>query len=143
PNLLVWGSTSTLPDGQRFAMQGTIENFGAAVQDSTGACRASLKAMGVKNPFAGASDGAVQLWRVAGMHFAGDQVIVLQYPTGTQGLSQNGMDGLRVLHPGGLIQKTPSDVWSSMVIRPHGTPNGNTIELHPVRGGGGACQPGS
>jgi hypothetical protein len=138
-NFNVWSSSKTLPDGKRSAMIGTVENFSSAVKASDGKCFASLASLGSKDPFLGASSPAVKLYRVAGMHTPGDQVIVLDYPSGTKGLSANGMDGLRILHPGGLLLKSPGDDWDSISIRPHGTPNGNRVELRPVKGGGGGC----
>jgi hypothetical protein len=142
PNLHVWStaiSAPTLPDGQVFAMNGTVDNFSQSVRASDGSCMGALFALGANNPFPGASVPTVSLYRLAGMHGPGDQVMVLVYPPGVSDLGPNGMVGLRVLAPGGLIQVSPSGEWSSMSIFPHGTPNGNRIDLHPVMGGGGGC----
>jgi hypothetical protein len=141
-NLHVWSTANaapTLPDGQVFAMTGAIDNFSQSVRASDGSCMGSLSALGANNPFPGASASNVSLYRLAGMHGPGDQVIVLIYPSGVSDLGPNGMDGLRVLAPGGLIQVSPSSLWSSMNIYPHGTPNGNNMDLRPVVGGGGGC----
>jgi hypothetical protein len=73
------------------------------------------------------------------MHFPADEVHVLDYPLGTLGLSANGMGGMSVTHPAALIQDQASDDWSTVNIFPHSVPNGHTMQLHVVTGGGGAC----
>jgi hypothetical protein len=50
------------------------------------------------------------------------------------------MTGLQVLHPGAFLQASPSGDWISVSVYPHGSPNGNRVDLRPVNGGGGGCQ---
>lgn len=65
---------------------------------------------------------------------------MLSYPAGSTGLAVNGMTGLQVLHPGAFLQASPSGDWISVSVYPHGSPNGNRVDLRPVNGGGGGCQ---
>jgi len=139
-NLSVWNPGTTLKDGERYVAMGTVENFNQSVLGSDGTCLPSFSSLGSANPWLGATDPSVTFQRIAGMHFPGDQVNVLSYPKGTTGLTANGMGGLRVMHPGGLIQVDAQDEWNDIHIFPHAAPNGNTVELHPVTGGGGACK---
>jgi hypothetical protein len=139
-NFAVWEPGKTLKDGARYTIGGTVENFDHAVRSSTGKCLRSLASLGDSNPWLGAPEGGVQLVRMAGMHFPGDQVLVFTYPKGTSGLSPTGMQGLRYAHPGGLLQTDPNDEWGSIQFFPHSAPNGNTVKLHPVSGGGESCQ---
>lgn len=138
-NLKVWGDPNrTLPDGPTFTLHGVVENLSRAVRASDGSCMPALDSYGDANPYLGATDPAIVMYRLAAMHFPGDQVIVMTYPSGL-GPSLNGMDNLQLLHPIGLMQVDPSAEWSSMTIRPHGTPNGHSLTLQPVTGGGGDC----
>jgi hypothetical protein len=139
-DMVAWDDPAvTLPDGARFAMVGAIENWTTPARASDGACLPALSSLGAQDPFAGASDGGMRLYRFAAMHLPGDQVIVLDYPVGTTGLGPNGMDGLRVLHPAAFLYAAPSPEWTSIGVYPHGTPNGHRVDLRPVTGGGGGC----
>jgi hypothetical protein len=138
--LPVWGDTSKLlADGPVSELVGAIDNWSQNVQGSDGHCLQSLTAMGRSNPFAGARSGDVRLFRMATMHFAGDQVMVLEYPPGTTGLSQSGMGGITVLHPAAFIQTARDPRWHVQELRPHSAPDGNVVSLHPASGGGGGC----
>ncbi|MGZ6142762.1 MAG: hypothetical protein ACXWLM_05460 [Myxococcales bacterium] len=138
--LPVWGDTGKiLADGPVLEMEGAIDNWYHAVRDSKGKCYPALTGMDKANPFAGAKSGHVALYRMATMHFAGDQVMVLEYPQGTTGLSQNGMGGITVLHPAAFIQTGTDPRWHVQQFRPHSAPNGNIVELRPASGGGGGC----
>jgi hypothetical protein len=129
----------TLPDGERFTMVGTIENFTTPALASDGTCLPALSSLGQQNPYSGAAEGEVRMFRFPGMHLPGDHVLVLSYPPGTTGLGGDGMTGLRALHPAAFLQSAPSDDWTFLSIYPHGTPNGHRVDLRPVQGGGGGC----
>lgn len=132
-------TSGTLKDGARFKIVGTIENWSAPVKASDGTCLPAFSVLADANTWAGATDPTVRLYRYPGMHFAADEVHVLDYPVGTTGLSANGMGGMTALHPAALIQEQASDEWSTLGIFPHSAPNGHTMTLHVVTGGGGAC----
>ena len=137
-NMPSWQS-GTLKDGTRFQMVGTVENFDKPVMASDGTCMPSFASLGSANTWQGASDPTVRFYRFPGMHFAADEVHVLDYPAGTAGLSMNGMGGMTITHAAGLIQEQESDDWSTVHINPHSAPNGHVMSLHPVMGGGGTC----
>ncbi len=137
-NMPSW-SSGTLKDGTRFQMVGTIENWSSAVKAADGTCMPSFASLGDANTWQGATDPTVRFYRFPGMHFAADEVHVLDYPAGTAGLSGNGMGGMTVTHPAALIQEQESDNWSTVGIHPHSAPNGHEMTLHPVTGGGGPC----
>ncbi|MGE5183812.1 MAG: hypothetical protein ACM31C_17200 [Acidobacteriota bacterium] len=137
-NMPAWTS-GTLEDGTRFKMVGTIENWSDPVKASDGTCMTSFASLGDANTWQGATDPTVRFYRFPGMHFAADEVHVLDYPVGTAGLSGNGMGGMSVTHPAALIQEHETDDWSTVGIHPHSAPNGHEMSLHPVIGGGGAC----
>lgn len=138
-NMPSWTS-GTLKDGTRYKMVGTIENWSTPVKAADGTCLPAFSAMGDANTWAGATDPTVRLYRFPGMHFPADEVHVLDYPVGTMGLSANGMGGMTALHPAALIQEQASDEWDSLGVFPHSAPNGHTMTLHVVTGGGGACE---
>lgn len=136
----IWGEPlKTLPDGKVQALEGAIENWDKPVKGSDGKCYPALAPMAKSSPFAGAKSGSLSLYRMATMHFPGDQVMVIEYPQGTTGLSMNGMGGLTVLHPAAFLQTGKDPQWHVQQFHPHAEPNGNVIELHPVSGGGGGC----
>lgn len=138
--LPVWGDTSKLlADGAVSELVGTIDNWSQGARASDGRCLPALAAMGKSNPFAGAHSPQVRLFRMATMHLAGDQVMVLEYPGGTTGLSQTGMGGITVLHPAAFIQTGKDPRWHVQEFRPHSAPNGNIVKLSPVSAGGGGC----
>jgi len=137
-NLAEW-SSGTLADGERFDLVGRVSNLHEAVRAADGTCIPATDALGTADPFAGATEDRIALRRIAGMHITGDQVIVVQYPSGTAGLSQTGMTGLLLHHPAGLLQGEPAPDWTEHEFWPHGTPNGHTLSIHPVVGGGGSC----
>ncbi len=159
PNFVVFGIDSApqtpsgplLPDGTRVLLNGTVENFGQSVTASDGTCLPNLSSLGAVNPFYAATDAGVQLFRMAGMHFPGDQVSVFIYPphdVAAANLSVNGMVGLGFFHPDSFL--IPSDEIASSwpggqdlsgvgPVRPHQPPNGHELVLHPVSGAGGIC----
>ncbi len=136
PTLNVWDSGTSLADGQTFSITGTIENYTQNIKGSDGKCYRALTALGTANPFYGAPKGDISLFRLAGMHHAGDQVVVLWIPDGATNWSQTGMDIL-------LGPFAPADLISTkdratLAIHPHGL-EGGEIDLHATSGGGGSC----
>jgi hypothetical protein len=134
-----WDGDSTLPDGTRYTVSGTLENAQTGVLGADGRCIAALSDAGAANPFSGASDDQVALNRDPGMHFAGDTELVLTYPSGTPGLTPTGMGNLTVAMPAALIQTMPAGDFAEVTLHPHGPPSGHQVTLHRVSGGGGAC----
>lgn len=138
--LPIWGDTSKiLADGPVFEQDGAIDNWDHAVKGANGKCYPALSSYGAANPFHGAKNASVAFYRMATMHFAGDQVTVLEYPPQTTGLSSSGMGGTTVLHPAAFIQTGKDPDWHTQQFRPHSAPNGNVVVLHPATGGGGGC----
>ena len=132
--------TKGLPDGAVDNLVGAIANFSSAVKGSDGKCIPALSSLGTANPFSGARSGAISMFRMATMHFPGDQVMVFEYPAGTTGLATSGMGGITILSPAGLLQDSAKDpFWGDQQINPHAAPNGHVMHLHPVSGGGGGC----
>jgi hypothetical protein len=134
-NLHAWSGTTTLHDGEVFALEGHIENWSTAVDSHDGHCLASLTAMGASNPFAGASSGDMSIFRLGGMHFPADEVVVVVYPAGTTGLTAEGMTGLHVMTPGDLLRVSPTTDDVTLDLFPHGAPNGNSLVLRRVADG--------
>lgn len=135
-NLKVWESGTSLPDGKVFKLTGVIENWDKSVKGSDGKCYPALTGLGDKNPFHGAKNGKVDTYRLGGMHFAGDQVLVFTVPGGTTNWSMTAMGGLGPFSPVDWISKKG---WSELSLTPHGMPMGNAIQLHIASGGGGGC----
>lgn len=111
-----------LEDASTFILEGKIDNFSEAINVG-GKEYPSLAAMGRKNPFLGASDGNIQLYRLGNMHGQkNDGHWVLTYPKGAQALTGNGMSltltaltaPSMILEPG--VAAGPLD---SLEIRPH------------------------
>jgi hypothetical protein len=127
----------SLPDGDAYTVEGTVDNWSKAVTGSDGKCIPALTSMGAKNPLAGATSPKVSLARIAGMHFPGDDEHVLTLPAGAQGWSPTTM--------GSFGRFRMSDFLSSDVAHgtmfPHGMPTGAQLSLGAVQGGGDECTP--
>lgn len=138
-NIAEWGTpTETLPDGGRYKLTGVIANWSTSVKAADGTCLPSLTASAAKNPFFGGKNGNIDMYRLAAMHFSGDQVLVFTYPSGVSELSSNGMGGLGAFGMQDFLRVDAGDD-SGLDIRPHATPNGHELKIAPVTGGGGGC----
>jgi hypothetical protein len=139
-NLVFWeDSTQRLADGATYFANGVVDNMKSAVLGADGSCLPPLAGYGNANPFGGAKDDNVMMFRESAMHFGGDEQTVLQYPTATPGLSQTGMGGLTALSPANFILEQDVTDWNEYSFVPHGLPTGHLLKLHPAMGGGGAC----
>lgn len=136
-----------LADADTYMLSGTIDNFGADVTVN-GKTYPSLKAMGKKNPFLGASDGAIQLYRLGNMHGqTNDGHWVLTYPAGSQALTTNGMSYTLTAFTAPsmfLGAGVAADPLLGLEIKPHipFTVNGHTMVIAPEKVGeqSGQCQ---
>ena len=79
-----------LKDGEIFEMNGEIDNFDHDVHDLTGDFP-SLATLGEANPFLGAENSKIKIYRMSSMHALGDSEFVIQFPSGTLNLSKQGM----------------------------------------------------
>ncbi len=131
-----WGGGKSLSDGDSYTVKGTIENFSTFVRADDGTCMPSLASLGASSPFAGAASGALQLQRIGGMHFPGDDEHVLTMPAGAKGWSLTAMGSFGRFLPADLISTKPG----TGQMTPHGTPSGAGIELTAVTSGGGGCK---
>ncbi len=147
-NFMVWNDANvTLPDGERYAMVGAVDNRTSPVKASDGTCYPALSSYGDGNPLFSATSSNVRLLRYPAMHGPGEDELSFEYPEGSINGGFNGMDWANnrqvnsylVIHPAGMLQAAPTGEWVSIAINPHGSPNGNLFKLHPVVGGGGAC----
>jgi hypothetical protein len=141
PNSNVWDLAGPLlPDADIEALVGTLDNMTQNVLGADGGCFPSLSSQADTSPFFGASSGAVRMYRLAGMHAAGDQVEVFEYPAGTMNLSPSGMGGMYFFGPQSLLSSpVPPSLQDGQEFFPHSTPNGHVLQLAPVDGGGGGC----
>lgn len=131
----IWGTTG----GDGLVVSGSIDNFDKRVKAADGTCLASLSSLGTSSPFTAATANTIGLWRHPNMHGVNDQVIVMDYPTASTDLSQNGMSGMGPFSPSGLIQIAGPD-YTSVTIYPHATPTGHQVwDLKKVDGGGQNC----
>lgn len=118
---------------------GAIDNFDKKVTAADGTCLASLSSLGTSSPFYAPTANSLTLWRHPNMHGLNDQVIVMDYPTGSADLSMNGMGEINPFTIQGLIDSRSPD-YSDVEIRPHATPNGHLVwDFHKVTTGGTAC----
>jgi hypothetical protein len=134
-----------MSDAQTYMLEGTIDNFSEDVTVN-GRTYPSLKAMGVKNPFPGAEDGKVALYRTGNMHgLSDDSHWVFQYPDKSQDLSVTGMTNvLTALTAPSMLLGSDAKVpdLQTIEIKPHipFSTNGNIITLTPENVGAGLAQ---
>lgn len=130
-----WEPTPALADGERLELTGAFDNRAVAVVGADGGCVPALASLGARDPLAGLPTETLTMWRVGGMHGPGDQELAAEMPAGS------GMGGLApgALHPMALAMPAPPPEWAGIRLYLHGTPNGFTLELAPVTGGGGPC----
>lgn len=125
--------------GDGLVVSGAIDNFDASVTAADGTCLPSLASLGAGSPFYQPTQNRLTFWRHPNMHGLNDQVIVMDYPTGSADLSMNGMGWIGPFTPAGLIHATGPD-YTKTEIRPHATPNGALLwNLEKVTTGGAAC----
>ena len=117
-----------LKNGEIFQMIGEIDNFDKDIHNQNGDFK-NLATLGEANPFLGATDGKIKIYRMSSMHALGDKEFVIEFPAGTMALSPMGMAELTF---------TPSDfiaIHSSAKTRAqltgHETPNGFEMTLDP------------
>jgi hypothetical protein len=139
PNLSEYKGGARIKDATSFMLNGTIDNFDKDVT-LDGKHYPSLSAMGAKNPFKGASDGKVQLYRLGNMHgLINDGHWVFTYPKGSESLTTNGMSfTLTALTAASIINpKADADPLGAIEIKPHipFTVNGHSIVLSPIKVG--------
>lgn len=131
----IWGTSG----GDGLVVSGSIDNFDKRVKAADGTCLASLSSLGSSSPFTNATANTIGLWRHPSMHGINDQVIVMDYPTASVDLSQNGMSGVGPFSPAGLIQMAGPD-YSDVTIYPHATPTGHQVfAFKKVDSGGENC----
>lgn len=124
--------------GDGSIVSGAIDNFDAQVTAADGTCLPSLASLGAGSPFYQPTDHRITLWRHPNMHGLNDQVVVVDYPTGSTDLSPNGMGYIGPFSPVLLISSAPS--YTDTTIRPHATPNGAKVwGLTKVTAGGASC----
>jgi hypothetical protein len=127
----------SLTDQKTYILTGKIENFDRNIVDGDKTFP-SLEGMGKKNPFAGASNGKVSLYRVGNMHgLHNDGHWVFTYPEGSSNLTTNGMTGPIAAFTAPTLLFEPDvtvDALSSLSVLPHipQISNGQRVELHPV-----------
>ena len=120
-------SPVALKDGKIFQMQASIDNWNQEIHNQDGDFP-NLLALGEANPFLGAQDGEIIIYRLSSMHFLGDAEFVIRFPKGTRGLSPEGMGSLSFLAPGNLIALQPK---SEAQLSQHGSPAGFALDLKP------------
>jgi hypothetical protein len=136
-SLDAWDPDTPLADGAVFKLTGEIENYVRSVRGSDGKCYPALTSLGDKNPFHGAPTGAVDAYRMTGMHTQGDQWVVLTVPVGATSFSVTTMSPLGPFAPSDWIA---TGAGAALALKPHGL-NGSRIPLHRVdsAAGGDSC----
>lgn len=137
-----------LTDAATYRLKGRIENWDWPVTAGDKTFPA-LTSLGAKNPFAGASSGSVELYRLGNMHGQNnDGHWVLTYPNGAKNLTGNGMSYTltALTAPALLLAPTAKvDELQQLTIAPHipFATNGHTVVLSPVDVGmrAGQCGP--
>jgi hypothetical protein len=128
-----------LGGGDGLTISGAIDNWTSGVKAANGTCLKSLASLGTGSPFYMATQNRLTLWRHPNMHGLNDEVIVMDYPTGSVDLSMNGMGWIGAFTPTALIQTSGPD-YTSIEIRPHATPNGALLwNFAKVTTGGTTC----
>lgn len=146
-----WAGYGHLPDGLAYSLLGRIENFHEPAVGPDGSEYPALAELGEESPFAGATDGTVELYRHSNMHgLPFDDHWVLDYPPDTEGLSTNGMsDRLQFFDPMSLIAVSDGalegdDARATLEVLPHipYETTGHVVRIEPVRIGerSGSCE---
>jgi hypothetical protein len=125
-------------EGNKATVVGQIVNMTTSVRGADGTCIAALSD-DADIPFETATDGRLDLTRIAAMHVPGDMVLAHQYPSGSAWAAGGGMSTMGPAHPAAFIQDAARPAWTDYAPFPHGTPDGMQIDIHPVSGGGGPC----
>lgn len=137
--LVAWDvQGQSFPEGATATVVGQIVNMTSGVRGADGTCIAALSA-NAAIPFETATDGRLDLVRIAAMHVPGDMVLAHGYPNGSMWAVGGGMSGIEPAHPAAFIQDAARAVWTDYTPWPHGTPDGMQLDIHRVTGGGGAC----
>jgi hypothetical protein len=137
--LVEWDEADvSFAEGSHSTIRGAITNMTTEVLGADGTCIPALSSH-PRIPFTDATDGRLDLVRLAAMHIPGDMVLAHEYPSGSAWAAGGGMDALRILHPAAFIQDAEREMWSRYAPWPHGTPDGMRFELVRVSGGGGPC----
>jgi hypothetical protein len=124
-------------DGRLVA--GALDNLDHAVTSASGACLPSLVSLGAGSPFYQPTKNRIALWRHPNMHGLNDQVVVMDYPTGSVDMSMNGMGNIEAFSPAALVA-TAGPAYADTTIYPHATPTGAKLwDLTKVTTGGASC----
>ncbi len=142
--LAEWEQAVKIPDAEVFSIDGEIENFDDGVIASDKSCFKPIMRAEEKNPFIGAIDPRVAIYRRGAMHIAGDSVVVFEYPQAPNGqppqdLTRDGMDAEnRLLNIVNFIQLKLEDnqPWNHLSIKPHGPNRAHLIKLQAIEGKG-------
>ncbi len=117
----------------------TIQNLSEATKGSDGSCLPAL-AGSAKDPFPGAKQVTLSLYRVPSMHGSGDDELVIEYLV-DQNSAGSTMGQMWYFGPESLFLASPGALPTYDGIG-HGTPGSlPNLKLTPVEGGGGACSP--
>ncbi len=138
PALSDYTGGKVLKDADTYDLSGTIDNFDKDVKIG-GKTYPSLTAMGAKNPFFGAKDGNIDMYRVGNMHGQqNDAHWVFTYPAGSQNLSGNGMSYTLTAFTAPVFLfangVAPKDI-AQIEIKPHipFLANGHSVDLAPLQ----------
>jgi hypothetical protein len=130
-------SGQKLLDATVSAVDGTVENFQGDVLGSDRTCLSSLAGRNGSNPFQGATSSGVMVYRYPGMHGAGSEAVVMDFPVGTEHLAPTGMSVPFFIKASTLITRQTRFEMNEF---PHSLHNGFELGgLHKVTGGGGPC----
>jgi len=135
-NLMEWSGEGRT-DFEAYKLTGTIDNLATAAKTPEDKTLPALDKLGAENPFLGAKDNSVELYRQTNMHGIGfDNHWVLTYPSGSKDLTINGMsDSIDLFTPATLISlDVPERLFAQLTVRPH-IPfrgNGHVVSLTPT-----------
>jgi len=127
-----------LKDAATYDLTGQIDNFDKDVKVD-GKTYKSLKDMGAKNPFLGATDGKIDMYRIGNMHGQqNDAHWVLTYPAGAENLSGNGMSYTLTSFTAPVFlfeEGVTNEAIDQLEIKPHipFLANGHSVLLSPVK----------
>jgi hypothetical protein len=144
-NLREWDG-SRINDSGTFKLTGKIENFSTPATAHDHTVMPAIDSLGARNPFASATDGNIELYRIANMHGIGfDNHWVMTYPRGAANLTVNGMsDTLDFFTPPYLMSNSVGgDPLFTLQIAPHipFRASGHSMVLTPIEFGqaSGVC----
>ena len=100
-----WLGKTAMKDGVTTGLVGNINNWNQPTRSASGDTIPALSSYSKENPFLGAKNASIIIYRLSNMHGGGyDDHWVVQYPPGTANLTLSGMTvGLEFFHPGFLF----------------------------------------